>query len=226
VIRLDDERAHYLRSVLRLKQDAALVLFNGQGGEYSSTITTITRHEVLVAIGAWQARHSESTLMIELGLGVSRSERMDFAIQKAVELGVNAITPLLMKRCVVQLRGARLVSKQTHWQRIVEHACEQCGRDRIPSVAQATVTDDWLARATGIKILLDPTAQRTLRELEPGDGKVSILSGPEGGFSDDERDHAVAAGFQPVRLGPRILRTETAALAVLAAVQTLWGDFN
>lgn len=225
-IELNDESAHHVRSVLRLKTGAALVMFNGLGGDFSARLTLVSRHCVIAEIGQWHDRSAESSIRIELGLGISRGERMDFAIQKAVELGVFRITPLLTARCVVQLRGERTRQKHRHWLKIVQSASEQSGRSRVPGLTPPIGLNAWLATSQGLKLILDPSAEQTLAWIEPRNEGIYLLSGPEGGFSDAERAGAIAADFVPIRLGPRILRTETAAMAAVAAIQTLWGDFR
>jgi 16S rRNA (uracil1498-N3)-methyltransferase len=155
-------------------------------------------------------------------------------VQKAVELGVNHITPLLTERCVVQFKGEKKPQRLLHWQKIVQHAAEQSGRTILPTLLEVESLQNWVGQQQGLKVFLDPYAATTLTELKPEaikaslehSRKVTMLTGPEGGFSDQERELAVASGFIPVRLGTRILRTETASLAALAAVQLLWGDFG
>lgn len=224
-IALDEENGHYVRSVLRLKNADALILFNGEGGEYQCVVADVTRKAVWIEIGAWQARSVESPLKVTLGLSISRGDRMDLSVQKAVELGVHAITPLLSERCVVQFKGEKKPQRWAHWQKIVQHAAEQSGRAYLPALAEIACLPDWLGRPQGLKIFLDPFAETSLNALTPENQQVTLLTGPEGGFSAAERALAKAAGFIPVRFGPRILRTETASLAALAAVQMLWGDF-
>jgi 16S rRNA (uracil1498-N3)-methyltransferase len=228
-IELDDDNGHYVRTVLRLKKDAALILFNGQGGEYLCTVVEVSRKTVLIAVEQWSERSVESPLNVTLGLGISRGDRMDLVVQKAVELGVNHITPLLTERCVVQFKGEKKPQRLLHWQKIVQHAAEQSGRTLLPTLLEIESLQNWVAQQPGLKVFLDPYAEMTLAELQPETinhtRSVTLLTGPEGGFSDQERDLAVASGFIPVRLGARILRTETASLAALSAVQLLWGDF-
>ena len=224
-VSLDDDSAHYLRTVLRLKQDAEIILFNNQGGEYLATLTEVSRKAVRVDIKAWLDRSVESALMINFGLGISRGDRMDWAVQKAVELGVNNITPLLTSRCNVQVKVDKELQKLGHWQKIAQHASEQSGRTSVPPLNPIAELENWVTTQHGLKIFLDPYANHTLKQLQPEQGFVTLLSGPEGGFTEAEREVAKAAGFIPVSLGKRILRTETAALAALAAVQMLWGDF-
>jgi len=222
---LDDDCAHYLRTVLRLKQDAKLILFNGMGGEYQATLLEVSRKAVRVAVEVYLERNVESGLQIVLGLGISRGDRMDFAVQKAVELGVTQIIPLETARCNVVLKTDKGEQKRGHWQKIAQHASEQCGRTFVPPLQPIADLAAWVTQQQGLKIFLDPTATATLNQLQPADKLVTLLSGPEGGFSENERELAKAAGFIPVALGARILRTETAVLAALSCVQMLWGDF-
>lgn len=225
-IELDDDSGHYVRTVLRLKKDDRIVLFNGEGGEYLSTLLEVSRKTVLVDIGPWHERSVESPLKVILGLGISRGDRMDMSVQKAVELGAHRITPLLTERCMVQFKGEKKPQRLLHWQKIVQHAAEQSGRTTLPELPEIEQLTDWVDCQQGLKVFLDPYADTALTELQPENMTVTIMTGPEGGFSDIERDLAKAAGFVPVRLGSRILRTETASLAALAAVQMLWGDFG
>jgi 16S rRNA (uracil1498-N3)-methyltransferase len=150
---------------------------------------------------------------------------MDLSVQKAVELGVTHITPIMAERCVVQFKGEKKQQRLQHWQNIIQHAAEQSGRTLLPELAGVAYLQDWVGNQHGLKVFLDPYAEMTLAQLLPNDMKVTLLTGPEGGFTDQERGIAKAAGFTPVRLGSRILRTETAAIAALAAVQMCWGDF-
>jgi 16S rRNA (uracil1498-N3)-methyltransferase len=225
-LRLDEESAHYLRTVLRLKKGFQLTVFNGDGQEYAAQVELASREGVWLAIGAGHFRDTESPLFTHLGLGISRGERMDFALQKAVELGVSRITPLLTEHCVVRLDEDKKGPRLHHWQRIIRSACEQSGRNRLPSIDAPLKLEDWLEQPSGLRLFLDPEATSSLDSLLPADRRVTLLSGPEGGFAKHERDWARQAGFMPIRLGPRILRTETAVLAALAAVQTLWGDWG
>ncbi|MGZ5049498.1 MAG: 16S rRNA (uracil(1498)-N(3))-methyltransferase [Methylobacter sp.] len=225
-IELDDDSGHYVRTVLRLKKDDRIVLFNGEGGEYLSALIEVSRKTVLVDIGPWHDRSVESPLKVILGLGISRGDRMDMSVQKAVELGANRITPLLTERCMVQFKGEKKPQRLLHWQKIVQHAAEQSGRTKLPELPEIEQLTDWVDSQQGLKVFLDPYADTVLTELQPENMTVTLMTGPEGGFSDTERDLAKAAGFVPVRLGSRILRTETASLAALAAVQMLWGDFG
>ncbi len=225
-IELDDDNGHYVRTVLRLKMGDAIILFNGNGGEYIGELGEVSRKSVWVGIKSKSERSVESPLHINLGLGISRGDRMDLTVQKAVELGVNRITPLMTERCVVQLKGDKQQQRLQHWQKIVQHAAEQTGRTVLPNLAEVVLLPNWVANELGLKVFLDPYADTSLAQLQPDEMTVTLLTGPEGGFSDKERIIAKAAGFIPVRLGSRILRTETASIAALAAVQMLWGDFR
>jgi 16S rRNA (uracil1498-N3)-methyltransferase len=225
-IELDDDNGHYVRTVLRLKKDTEIILFNGAGGEYLCTVGEVSRKTVLIQINKWLDRNVESPLLVTLGLGISRGDRMDLSVQKAVELGVNQITPLLTERCVVQFKGEKRPQRLLHWQKIVQHAAEQSGRTTLPELAEIEYLQIWVSKQQGLKVFLDPYAETTLADIKPTDMHVTLLTGPEGGFSGQEREIAKSAGFIPVRLGSRILRTETASLAALSAVQMLWGDFG
>ncbi|MFI3216413.1 MAG: 16S rRNA (uracil(1498)-N(3))-methyltransferase [Methylococcales bacterium] len=227
VINLDDDNAHYARSVLRLKNDAQIILFNGQGGEFLGRVVEVSRKNVRVELQKFIDRSVESNLKIQIGLGISRGDRMDFSVQKAVELGATKITPLITERCVVQFKDEKKSQRWQHWQKIIQHASEQSGRTVLPEFNEIATFESWTAvQSSGLRIFLDPYAQTSLAQLTPENNEVTLLTGPEGGFSNTERDAAKLAGFTPVRLGARVLRTETASLAALATVQMLWGDFR
>ena len=224
-VELDEETGHYVRTVLRLKAHAGIIVFNGRGGEFTGTVLEASRKRVCIALDHWTDRSVESPLSITLGLAISRGDRMDLAVQKSVELGVHSLTPLMTERCVVQLKGEKQRQRMMHWQKILQHASEQCGRTIVPELKPVSDLDDWLVAQQGVRIFLDPYAQRSLSGIKPESLNITLLSGPEGGFSDRERESAKSAGFIPVKLGRRILRAETASLAALSAVQMLWGDF-
>ncbi|MNC84537.1 Ribosomal RNA small subunit methyltransferase E [compost metagenome] len=223
-------QAHHVVQVLRLRSGDAIVVFDGHGNEYEGVIDRIDKSGVGLTLGARQTVDRESPLAVTLAQGISSGERMDYTIQKAVELGIGAIQPLETSRGVVRLDGMRAQKRLAHWRAIVIAACEQCGRNRVPEVAPVMALRDWLGQPAhppgpGLRVILAPQARIALRELaRPPDG-VALLCGPEGGFTTEERQDAERAGFIPARLGPRVLRTETAAVAALAAMQTLWGDF-
>ena len=213
-----------------MKAGAALTVFNGDGGEYAAVITRAAKGEVLVRVESARTIERESPLDLTLVQGVSRGARMDYTVQKAVELGVARIEPVLAGRGVVRLDAAGAAEKAAHWQAVAIAACEQCGRNRIPGIAPVRPLAEWLAGWRGhggvaLGLLLEPEAPRRLAELPRPAGAAVLLAGPEGGLTDDERRAAGRAGMIAVRLGPRVLRTETAAPAALAAMQALWGDF-
>jgi 16S rRNA (uracil1498-N3)-methyltransferase len=226
-IELEPEPSHHLLQVLRLGPGATLQLFDGSGGEYAAGITAVGKKQVEVEVRELLRQEPTPSLPICLMLGISRGERMEFALQKAVELGVCELRPLFTERCQVKLSGKRLVQRLAHWRRLIVNACEQSGRCRIPALAEAESLAAALHRQRpGVSLLLDPRSTRSLRELpEPRTG-VTLLVGPEGGLSEKERGLALQHDIIGIRLGPRILRTETAPLAAIAGLQTLWGDFR
>ena len=217
--------ARHATRALRLAVNDAVTLFNGRGGEYAARIERIHKDEVAVVVTGFADVERESHLQIMLAQGISSGDRMDYTLQKAVELGVAAIQPIAAKRSVVKLAGERIERRVAHWQGVVASACEQCGRNRVPAVRTPLPLANWLdQRMDGRLLFLSPLAEMRLAELAPS-ATDWLVAGPEGGFEADETAALRAAGAIPVRLGPRVLRTETAALAALAAMQTLWGDF-
>jgi len=224
-IDLDRRAAHYVFQVLRLRAGQSLTLFNGDGRDLAATLLHSDRRSCRVRVVSPVSTEPTDGLQLTLGIGVSRGERMDFAIQKAVELGVSAITVLATRRSVVQLDDNRLRKRLEHWRGIVISACEQSGRKRLPPIDFSTDLGNWLDRHRD-GILLHHEAAGTLPELPAPSGPINLLIGPEGGLDETERQVAVDYGYRAVRLGPRVMRTETAPLAALAAMQVLWGDFR
>ena len=225
-IELPPVPAHHAARVLRLVKGAEVVLFNGRGGEFPAVLEWVDRDGVTARCREWRDAERESPLDIRLAQGISSGERMDYTLQKAVELGVTAIQPLAMRRSVVKLTPERASRRVEHWQGIVMAACEQCGRNHLPPVAMPLDVPQWLAGGpAGLKLYLSPEADTTLKDLSPPAGPVWLVAGPEGGFDPEEAALITDFDFTPVRLGPRILRTETAALAAVAAMQALWGDY-
>lgn len=221
---LADDAANHVGRVLRMQANQALELFNGDGNNYQALIVEVGKKSVTVAINGVTANPVESPLRIHLGQGISRGDRMDFAIQKAVELGVAEITPLFTERCGVKLDAERAEKKREQWQKIVISACEQSGRSVVPMVNPLINLDKWLAQETKeLKLTLDPWAKDTIKTLTQAQA-VRLVIGPEGGFSDKEVHQTEQAGFTAVQLGPRVLRTETAALTAIAALQLQLGD--
>jgi 16S rRNA (uracil1498-N3)-methyltransferase len=212
-------------AVLRLRGGDSVRLFNGSGGEFESTLSRVARNSVRARVLAWHDLERESGIEITLAQGLSGSDRMDYAIQKATELGVRAIRPLAMERSVVRLSEERAERRLAHWRSIVAAACEQCGRNRLPQV-RSVATLDALLKGTDSgaqNLLLAPLGTVRLRELAPAQ-RITVLIGPEGGLSADEEGRALSAGYTAVQMGPRVLRTETAPLAAIAALQSMWGD--
>jgi 16S rRNA (uracil1498-N3)-methyltransferase len=220
--------AHHAARVLRMNVGDPVVLFNGEGGESSGLVHVITKNRVAVRIGARLAREAESPVAIALVQGLSARERMDFTVQKAVELGVTEIFPVETRRSVMRLAQERAERRVEHWQNLAISACEQCGRNRVPVIHPVSGLDDWLgthpSTPSELRVMLSAAATVRLRDLSRAT-RVQLLAGPEGGFAPEEAEMTQACGFTAVQLGPRILRTETAAIAALAAIHTLWGDF-
>lgn len=226
IVTLADDKRHHLTTVLRLSDGAELMLFNGDGHEYAATIDQAGRKTLTVAITEQHTPTRESSLEVTLVQAIARGDRMDLALAKAVELGVTRIQPLFSERGQVKLDGERLAKKQDHWQRRVESAAEQSGRLICPAVAPAMNLATLLDTVPGpdtLDLMLAPTATQSLGQIVACH-RVRLLIGPESGLSDNEIERAAAAGWQALALGPRILRTETAGMATLAALQTAWGD--
>ena len=226
-LELPPDAAHHAAKVLRMETGHEVTLFNGEGGEYSATITHLSKNGVTVKTAAFHERESESPLAVTLAQAISSGDKMDYTLQKAVELGITHIQPLFSERCVVKLAGERADKRVRHWQQVVISACEQCGRNHVPVVAPIQPLVHWLGNlpAGTQRLMLAPGAQQRLGDLPAPSTPIMLLIGPEGGLSPTEIRAAEGCSFAPVRLGPRVLRTETAALAALAAMQTLWGDF-
>lgn len=220
--------ARHAVRVLRLGTGDAITLFNGEGGEHEARIESGGREQVLVRVMARHDVERESPLQVVLAQALCAAEKMDLIVQKAVELGVARIQPLVSARSVARLSGMRAARKVGHWRGVAIAACEQCGRNRVPAVSDVAEFRRWVGSrplAGGSGLLFNPDAERSLSQLGSPAGPVTLLIGPEGGFTSDEAAAALVAGFQPVRLGRRVLRTETAGLAALAALAALCGDF-
>lgn len=223
---LSPQAAQHVAKALRLKAGDSLVVFDGGGGEFDATIERIDRGRVDVKVGAFRQPQLESTLAIGLVQGLPEADKMDFIIQKSTELGVAWIQPVICDRSVVRLTGERAERREAHWRRVAIAACEQCGRNAIPELRPTLAFASWLATAEpATRWLLDPGAA-PLAAHTPPPASFELVVGPEGGLSERERELAVSRGCEPVSLGPRVLRTETAPVAALAAIQALWGDFR
>lgn len=228
-VQLDAERTRYLSRVLRLRAGDDVRVFDGSGSEFQATLSTIGKSGALLNIGEASTPARESNLKVHLVQGISRGERMDFVVQKATELGVKRITPVLTEHGVVRLDAQRAEKRREHWQKVAASACEQCGRVRLPLVDSPISLNAWFGQpppSVDTELILKPGAPSALSDIEAPVTKICVLIGPEGGFSDSEYDDAEVAGFRPVSFGPRILRTETAAVAALALLQSRWGDLG
>ncbi len=226
-IALEPTASRHLIQVLRLRPGANLELFNGNGCSYQARLELATKKHVKVQILSSSDPESEPILDIHLYISISKGERMDLAIQKSVELGVGSITPLFSQYGVVKLKGERLQKRQQHWHQVMISACEQSGRCRLPAMHDSIELEKLLEKpAYGLNLVLNHRAETNLVEFDPPEEGINLLVGPEGGLSEAEILAAQNTGFHGVRLGPRVLRTETAPLAAIAAIQTLWGDFR
>lgn len=221
---LPEAQAHYIGRVLRLAPGAAVQLFDGSGSEFCGVLSEVGKKHVLVELHEHIEGLAESPLRIHLGQGLSRGERMDWAIQKATELGVSEITPIVSERCEVRLKDERADKRLAHWRQIAISACEQSGRSKLPQIHSPQLLAEWLAQLQAdLKLVLHPTAEPWSSHAKPQ--SLAFLIGPEGGLSDAEVSLAQGQGFHPARLGPRVLRTETAPLVAISVAQQLWGDF-
>ena len=214
--------------VLRCRRDDDITLFNGQGGSYTGSIISISSALVEVEIRDFMPGTTEPALIITLALGISRSAHMDYALQKSVELGVSAIVPLFTERCNVKLDNKRMETRMEHWRKIIIHACEQSGRNSLPVLVTPRSLQEWVkCDRNPTRLLLAPAARQTLAGLaEVNKREISVLAGPEGGLTDAEQSAAEKRGYIPLRLGPRTLRTETAAVVAVTTLQVLWGDLR
>jgi 16S rRNA (uracil1498-N3)-methyltransferase len=226
---LADVAAHHISRVLRLRLGHQLILFDGHGGEYDAEISKLDKRHVEVHTHQYLEVENESPLHITLVQGISRGQKMDFILQKAVELGVDRIVPVMTEFGNVRLDEERQQKKIEHWQGVIIGACEQCGRNKIPELVAPLSFDESIDIKNGkdmLKIVLHPGAGESLSKLSKPKGEITLLVGSEGGFSDNEIGKACTGGYQIINIGPRILRTETAALAAISACQVLWGDFS
>ncbi|WP_456378373.1 16S rRNA (uracil(1498)-N(3))-methyltransferase [Thiolapillus sp.] len=225
-LQLPTGAARHVQQVLRMQPGQEIILFNGlDGRDYRATLVQVGKKAVTTRIASASEVEPPAQLSIRLALGISRSERMDLALQKSVELGVQQITPLFTERTQIKLSPQRQQKRLQHWQGIIINACEQCGRRWLPVLHPPQNYHQWLERKEGNILFLDPGAGSSLPDIKKPEASLCFLSGPEGGFSEEEKTAAIAAGCTLVRLGPRVLRTETAPLAAIAAAQALWGDF-
>ena len=228
---LPESAARHASRSLRLTPGDAIVLFNGEGGEFTASIASVVKDRVTADVLAWRDVKCEAPINVVLVQALQAGEKMDLTIQKAVELGVAGIVPVISRRSVLRLDGERAQRRIEHWRGVAASACEQCGRNHVPPVSGMEKLERWLgqpAEAGCMRLMLSPGASTTLDRLTPPEAghRVELLIGAEGGLAPEEAVLAEQAGFRAVRLGPRVLRTETAGLAALAAMQCLWGDFS
>ncbi|MDF2491371.1 MAG: ribosomal methyltransferase RsmE [Pseudomonas sp.] len=221
---LPEAQAHYIGRVLRLAAGDAVQLFDGSGQEFRGQLLEVGKKSVRVTLDQVLPGQPESPLHVHLGQGLSRGERMDWAIQKATELGAHEITPIVSERCEVRLKDERADKRMAHWRQVAISACEQCGRSTLPVIHPPMALAEWITRTEAdLKLVLHPVAEPWTTHERPA--RLAFLIGPEGGLSDAEVAQAKGKGFQAARLGPRVLRTETAPVVALAVAQQLWGDF-
>lgn len=225
-IELDRTASNHAIRVLRLRTKDQLIVFNGQGGEYLAVIETVRRNSALIKIKTFHDISRESSLIIHLGQGVSRGERMDYVIQKAVELGATEITPLFTEYCNVKLTSDRLVTRLIHWQKVAISACEQSGRCIVPKINPPQFLEQWIRHSTGLCFVCHPAESIKSKLPVTSDNRMMLLIGPEGGLSNQEIKKATTFGFQILTLGHRILRTETATVVALTLLQHTYGDLH
>ncbi|MFK8047349.1 MAG: 16S rRNA (uracil(1498)-N(3))-methyltransferase [Halioglobus sp.] len=223
-VQLESGPSAHIAKALRMRVGDAVILFNGEGGEYTSSITSLGKKCVELQIQEHNHQESESPLLLELGIAISRGDRMDWVIQKATELGVASITPLMTERTEVKLKGERAEKKNRHWHQVIISACEQCGRNRLPSLNRLVDVNDWLQSVDAQRKFVLHHRDDAANKQAQQPTSAAILVGPEGGLSDREIAVAVDTGFEALTLGPRVLRTETAPLAAIAILQSRWGD--
>ncbi|MGF2688601.1 16S rRNA (uracil(1498)-N(3))-methyltransferase [Marinobacter sp. DUT-3] len=224
---LDENAAQHVGRVLRMQPGQELLLFNGDGNDFPATITSASKKQVEVQVGAPAANATESSLDIVLGQTLSKGDRMDYAVQKAVEMGVTRIVPLTTERCDVKLKGDREEKRLRHWQSVAISAAEQCGRARVPEILPVMTLAQWFEHTEDcdLRLVLHHRTEQSLDTMNKP-ARVALMIGPEGGLSPEEITAAENSGFLPVALGPRVLRTETAPIAAMALCQWLWGDIG
>ena len=224
---LDEQASQHVGRVLRMEPGQELRLFNGDGNDYPATIISASKKNVAVQVGSPEANTTESPLEIVLGQTLSKGDRMDYAVQKAVEMGVTRIIPLTTERCEVKLKGDREDKRIRHWQSVAISAAEQCGRARVPEIGPVMAISQWLEHTADcdLRLVLHHRTERSLAAIDKP-ARIALMIGPEGGLSAAEISAAEAAGFLPVALGPRVLRTETAPVAAITLCQWLWGDIG
>ncbi|GJM05895.1 MAG: ribosomal RNA small subunit methyltransferase E [marine bacterium B5-7] len=227
IIKLPRDKAHHISHVLRMRIGDAIKLINDSGEDYQSKIIEISKKSAQIEIGESIRVTNESPLTINLCLAVARGQHMDFSIQKAVELGVKNIIPVISRFSNVKIEDDRVHNKLAHWQNIIISATEQCGRSHLTQIQKPVSFTEWLnLDASKTRLILHPESQQSMLKINLPTNELTLMIGPEGGFSDDEVEQAQGSGCVPISLGPRILRTETAVVCAVSSAQQLWGDLN
>ena len=228
IIRLSDTKAHYCKHVLRLRENNVITIFNGDGFEYNAVITEITKKTISIIPSNHSYKEIPFLRKINIGQSLIRKEKMDMIIQKITELGINEITPLHTKYTTVKLPENRLQNKLEHWKKIAQSACEQCERNILPVINTPITIKEFIIKSSkeSCRLIIDPRATISINNIKPKHRNIDIMIGPEGGFSDNEIQSAIELDYLPISLGPRILRTETAAMITIALLQSKWGDMG
>jgi 16S rRNA (uracil1498-N3)-methyltransferase len=228
IVTVTGQTAHHVIKVLRLRPGSAIRLFNGHGAEWDAVLLESNRSEIRLEVCSPVEAIAASSLSITLAQGIARNDRMDFILQKSVELGVSSIQPLWMQRCQSRLRNERLEKRMQHWRGVIINACEQCGRSTLAELYNPENYTGWISKQnpSALGLMLQPESTQVLNDHPPQGRDIVVLVGPEGGLTTEEQRLAELSGFTGIRLGQRILRTETAALSALASMHTLWGDFQ
>ena len=226
-VSLPRDKAHYITNVLRMKAGDSIILFNDSGNTFDATILELTRKSARIKITSSSEDNRESPLKVILALAISRGQHMDYALQKAVELGVHKIVPLQTEFSNVKLQDDRIQNKLSHWQNIIISATEQCGRNRLAKLSKPVAFNEWLTAETPATcVIMQPGSTLSMKDVEPINNELALLIGPEGGFSENELDLAAHKGCISVNFGPRILRAETAVVSGVSVAQQLWGDLK
>lgn len=224
-VTLSEDAHRHVVNVLRLKIGNELILFNGCGNEFQSIIVSIEKKITTVEVLNEKIDFSTAALKIDLGISLIKNDKFDFAVQKAVELGVSSITPLTATRSTIKLDQKRSTKRLAHWQGIIESACEQSGQNKLPTINSVSSIKQWLQSSNTAGIIFEPTSSMTLSSLTI-DKEIRIIIGPEGGFTENELEVVGQHNFSKIKLGPRVLRAETAAIAAITSLQLLWGDLK
>lgn len=225
---LTESKAHYVKHVLRLKVNSSIIIFDGSGHEYKAKITKIIKNEIAILPSQSVYKESAPFRKIRIGQCIIKKDKMDLVLQKATELGVNDISPLLSEFSVIKLESDRIKNKTLHWEKIIQSSCEQSKRNYIPTINNPETIETFIKKTSknNCRIILNPKASKSINEINPNEKQIDLLIGPEGGFTNSEIEYAYEKGFIGVSLGSRILRSETAAIAAIAIIQSQWGDMR